>query len=198
MFNDKHGDDDDKPMAAKKIISDTTILPTDRLIRLETEFDSIRDDVETIGKNVRILNETMHTILSRVEGIGKTDPKQLTSIAASVLGVLVIVVGGLWGMAIAPISERVDRTADTVQAHIQTGSHPGTLEKFQALGERFKEVETQFRAADTVRNLEIQNLREKIHLLWGGVYKETLPDRSYWPEIGQHSKNGLNGNSHGK
>lgn len=54
------------------------------------------------------------------------------------------------------------------------------------MNERLSEIETQFRAADEYRNINLANQMRWVALLWQKTYGEPLPGEVYFPAISKH------------
>jgi len=80
----------------------------------------------------------------------------------------------------AAMREDIRRNTDTISAI------RGDQRDFDAqMQARLTEVETQFRAADSIRNIDKSNINRMIGLLWQQAFSAPLPADGYYPTIAQ-------------
>lgn len=151
------------------------ILET-KTVGLEKKFDVLSERTELgfqkIGKDITALT-------AAISQVGKTDFKTLISylLASIVIG------GTLYGGWIAPIDTKVKIQEADLASIGRELYEIAVLRTDTKL--RMEELETQFRALDTIRNLEFQQQERLNALIWERAFGERFPDRDYWPEVGK-------------
>ena len=111
-------------------------------------------------------------------------------------GVCVIVIGGMWAFIsqISAMSSDIAQLKEKYATVSASGSQTAQVasdnrSSIEVLKTNLKEIETQFRASDVIRNLTHSNQMRIDSLMWGKVFPgTTLPtDNAYYPQISDHT-----------
>lgn len=145
---------------------------------LESEFDDFKAEYRRDAKE---LTAKLDSLVTQVSGVGKTSTKEWLLFVAGVGGFAMVIIAGLWTMAIAPIAQRqesnVSAIRDVEQQNIRNASNLGKVV------ESLKEVETQFESKYVISNLETMRSDTLLNILWQEVFPDKqLPTRTYWPQ----------------
>ena len=114
---------------------------------------------------------------------------------AALVGASAVVAGGLYGLAVAPLQNRVtanERSIEDMAArldrHAALEGHPGAIARLGEVRLQLEEVETQFRATDNANNLRFQDQDRFTQLLWEKVYGQAMPPNHFYPSVGKTAK----------
>jgi len=147
---------------------------------LKTKSIEQEKKLESLELTVGRIEKAVNSIASQVTQVGKTDLKSLSSYALAA----VVLIGALWGLGINPVKIQLENQ-DRELYDIQKQLHEITLLRNDT-ALKLEEIEVQFRAGDTIRNLEIQQQDRLNAIIWQQIFNTTLPPKSYWPEIGKY------------
>ena len=152
-----------------------------RVARLDERYDSLEVTVNKLVQSVDLLNTSVIHLDKKLGEVGKTDFKSILSVIGGAGGVLIAVGAGLWGLAIAPLQARV------IGLETQQGTLISSVNQIENLKQRtdleLREIETQFRAKDMVRNEQLQQQERLNGFLWHHATGEEYTPRTYWPSI---------------
>lgn len=143
-----------------------------RVVRLDTQ-------VAELTRQVGGLGAAINRIESALSSVGKFNAGNWIAGAMLVL----FAGGGLWAMAIRPLDDRVNTTANELRRSVDRLDD--LVRRQTATEEAFKEVETQFRMSGIIANMRHERDWMHVQLLWRRVYSEDLPPMIYFPEAGK-------------
>ena len=109
--------------------------------------------------------------------------------AISILGVVLVMVGGGWSLIGLYIKSEVTQQISIIShenselRETLAQLKQGHLSNEALLNSRLVEIETQFRAEDQLRNIQWADMRRTISLLWHRTYNEDYPAQQFYPSI---------------
>lgn len=123
--------------------------------------------------------------------MSETNGKATLNTASTVIGTGVVVVGGLWFLAITPLKQdnanlktQVDRLEARLSLHESLEMHAGASKSISEIRVQFGEVETQFKSLSQRVNSRSESQDRMICQLWEKAFGIHLEPLNYWPEVG--------------
>lgn len=168
-----------------------------RIAALEADMRAMTRAVKDMAESQeRFASETRASIAAaRTEIIAARTTPWGNIIAAA--GLSIVVIGAIGASFIAPLNiaqsyagherdklrEDLDKANDAAVMRSQNNRAD-----IEAIRERFKEIETQFRLASQIENLRSDHEYTLFQMLWNETHTVPMPQYRYWPSITPNSQ----------
>ncbi len=176
-----------------------SIVDTQAAMQAEIITNRERSDRNFVALTEKI-NSVGNALAEKISSIGRANYPMLIGIVVGVLGVATsFIVGGYFVIqlsiknAVSPVEATAMTAADTAKtlalSHAALTAEVSRLTAASAVAttgveKSLKEVETQFRAADEVRNMEIAVSHRTFSMLWAKEFPDVpYPNIVYYPHI---------------
>jgi len=154
----------------------------DRLTRLEGSVSSLADSVRTIAGSVSDLGNRYQDISLRLSAIGRWDLKTFVSM----IGLAVVPIAALWGLAIAPLEQQY---LAEIQARQNTEARVTESAKdIVKQGQKFTEIETQFQEVTQLQIVRHEALEGRVAELWAKEYGTPMSRTTQYHVVGNGDK----------
>jgi len=167
-------------------------------VSTDPESDSVRiakleQGFATISTRMDGLSVQLNAIGEKLALIGKPNYGTISALAALVISML----GG--GFFVISLSIKTELAPIAAKAQVSEVDRGKLNEEFKEVQkqlsesqaehakttEKLREVETQFRAADQIRNIQYASLLRDISMLWKQSFGSDFPSQAYYPSIAQ-------------
>lgn len=148
---------------------------------LKVQVGSFRVDLSNVKAQITSIQTDTADIKAAISNIGKPNWSNWIAMAS----LAVILVGGMWGIAVRPLeASSVSHGADITRNAERIESSARADTRHDAM---FREVEGQIKALSKLNNQRAQYQHMLLQMTWQKASGQsvTIPPLDYWPEIGE-------------